>query len=356
MMFKEHIKIIACPDCGGNIREIMFKDQILGFFCERCKIIFPIKEDIPILLPKSARNYKLEFNLIQDISKKVLNRSSEELQQYIGNTLKLLESTKNAKSYEWEDEEFWSKEYKKEANAAIPKNWNNRIWQREFLVECLVNETELNSITILDVGCGEGQNFRLLLSKYCDQNVLYIATDVLLEGLKLNRLRNVHNNSLYILSSANKLPFHMKKIDILCYFGILHHTERKASTVPQDSKLVKKGGYILIHEALERPFFSSFLPRFLKPKAEESAHEERIKKKELLAQINKSKDIEIIALKQMHTVFFGVMRQLFRNYMMNNKKCFEIILTLDIFLMKLFGSFIRFFEPGEIMLLMKKFE
>jgi len=353
MISKNYIKIISCPNCKGNLREIEIDHHLLGFFCEKCKLIYPIKEGIIVLLPKNARDYNLEYDLIQNIKKKLLNHSIKKLEQYIHDTLKLLDSSKNFKSWEWEDEEYWGKEYKKEAKTIVQKNWNDRIWQREFLIKNLLNKTKLNGKTILDVGCGEGQNFRLLLSKHCDETSVYIATDISFEGLKLNRLRNTHKNSIYILCSADRLPFHKETINILCYFGILHHTERKVATISQDSDLVKKGGYILIHEVLDRKSFSSFLPGFLKLRGEQSAHEESINKKELLSQIS-NMNLKIIVSRESYTIFFGIMMRLFRNIMINNKVFFHFISTLDFFLMRLFKNIIFFFRAGEIMLLVRK--
>lgn len=353
MNIKRYTKILACPDCRGEIKEIEINHMLLGFFCEICKLIYPIKEEISILLPKNAKNTVLEYVLIQKIAKEAFNHSLEWLKPYISNTLKILESADSKKSWEWEDEEFWQKEYHKESKASMEKNWNDRIWQREFLVNLLINEMKLTNKIILDVGCGEGQNFRSLLSKHCDDNTLYIGADISMDGLKLNRFRNIHKNSLYILCSANKLPFHRETVEVLCYFGILHHTERKAGTISQDSVIVKNGGYMLFYEPLQRP---SFLPDFLRDNKEVSDHEGTIGKNELMAQINNNKELKIIKSKQMHTFFYTGMLRFFRNLMLNNKKIFSLISNLDIIFMKSFGSFIPFFRPGAIMLFVKKIQ
>ena len=352
-MFERYTKILACPDCRGIIRTIDINQRTLGFFCEACNVIYPVKDDIPLLLPKRARNYGLEYELIENNRNEASNHSISWLEDLSKTTLDLLEASKNAKSWEWEDEEFWSKEYQKESKSVILKNWNDRIWQRVFLVKSLVSVTDLNGKTILDVGCGEGQNFRLRLSKYCDETTLYIAGDISIEGLKRNRSHNRHNKSLSVLCSADSLPFHRQTIDILCYFGILNHTERKAGTIPEDSKLVKNGGYILIHEALEWRG-SSLMPNFLKSKTEESAHEERIKQEELLLQVRKVKNIEIVADREMHTIFFAAIMRFMGNVMTRNKALFCFILDLDILFIKLFGGTISLFKPAGIMLLVRK--
>ncbi len=253
MLSKHVTSIIACPDCKGNIKEITAGDAISALFCETCELVYPAKESILIMLPKYARNYTLEYNLVENINRKIANPLNKLLDRYIDNTLKLLDSLKGTKTWEWEDEEFWNEEYKKERISKAQKNWNDRIWQRKFFVESVLQDMGQKEKTILDCGSGEGQDFRLSLSQYCDEQTLYIATDISFEGLKLNQERNRHKNSIYILCTIDNLPIQKESLDVLCYFGILHHTEKKELSIPDNSKLLKKGGFILLHEALERP-------------------------------------------------------------------------------------------------------
>lgn len=347
-----YANIIACPDCRGRLGEVKINHHFLGLFCEKCQVVFPVIEDIPILLGKRVRNYALEHGLIDNIKQEAMDYSIEWLGEYIKNTQNLLNPHKNKTAWAWEDEEYWNRVYTKEATVETPKNWNDRIWQREFLMEHLADQMSLKGKTILDVGCGEGQNFRLLMVGYCDETTLYVATDVSLAGLKLNRLRNEHKNSIYILCSADSLPIQKETIDVLCYFGILHHTERKAATIAEDSGLVRSGGCILIHEVLSRPS-PSLLPGFLKPKAEESAHEESIDIHKLTTVISKS-HLEILAVKPLGTIFFTGMMTLFTNIMVNNKIFFSLISRLDSALMKILGGIIPYFRAGGIMLVLRR--
>ena len=68
-----------------NIKNIDIDHQLLGFFCEKCKLIYPVKEKICILLSKSARNYTLEYDLVESIKKKSFSYPTEQLKQYINN-------------------------------------------------------------------------------------------------------------------------------------------------------------------------------------------------------------------------------------------------------------------------------
>lgn len=124
----------------------------------------------------------------------------------IENTLNLLQSLKDSISWEWEDEQFWSRNYKQ-----LPRTLTigkDRLWQREQLITQLTSQLNLKGKVILDIGCGKSQEFRLLFSKYCDKNTLYIGTDISFGRLKASKLLNNHDNSLYVLCSADYLlPF-----------------------------------------------------------------------------------------------------------------------------------------------------
>lgn len=49
---KEYLKVLACPKCKGDL--IYFEKDKEGFFCKKCKLLYPILEDIPIMFIDSA--------------------------------------------------------------------------------------------------------------------------------------------------------------------------------------------------------------------------------------------------------------------------------------------------------------
>jgi hypothetical protein len=49
---KELLEILACPKCKGNIR---LNDSQDGLICDHCKLLYPIKDDIPIMLIDEAK-------------------------------------------------------------------------------------------------------------------------------------------------------------------------------------------------------------------------------------------------------------------------------------------------------------
>ncbi len=49
---KELLEILVCPKCKG---EIKLNEQEDGLICEACKLLYEIKEDIPIMLIDEAK-------------------------------------------------------------------------------------------------------------------------------------------------------------------------------------------------------------------------------------------------------------------------------------------------------------
>jgi uncharacterized protein YbaR (Trm112 family) len=50
---KELLAILACPKCKGDI---YLNETENGLICDRCKLLYEIKDDIPIMLIDEAKN------------------------------------------------------------------------------------------------------------------------------------------------------------------------------------------------------------------------------------------------------------------------------------------------------------
>jgi len=48
---KELLDILACPQCKGDIR---LNEAGNGLICDRCKLLYHIKDDIPVMLIDEA--------------------------------------------------------------------------------------------------------------------------------------------------------------------------------------------------------------------------------------------------------------------------------------------------------------
>jgi uncharacterized protein len=48
---KDLLDILACPKCKGDIH---LNDQGDGLICQSCRLMYPIKDDIPVMLIDEA--------------------------------------------------------------------------------------------------------------------------------------------------------------------------------------------------------------------------------------------------------------------------------------------------------------
>jgi uncharacterized protein YbaR (Trm112 family) len=49
---KELLEILACPKCKG---EVNLNEQGDGLICGPCRLVYPIKDDIPVMLVDEAK-------------------------------------------------------------------------------------------------------------------------------------------------------------------------------------------------------------------------------------------------------------------------------------------------------------
>lgn len=52
MIKKELLDILACPQCKG---EVKLNDRNNGLICEKCRLLYEIRDDIPIMLVEEAK-------------------------------------------------------------------------------------------------------------------------------------------------------------------------------------------------------------------------------------------------------------------------------------------------------------
>ena len=52
MVSKELLDILACPKCKGPVQ---LNDKEDGLVCESCRLLYEIKDDIPIMLIDEAK-------------------------------------------------------------------------------------------------------------------------------------------------------------------------------------------------------------------------------------------------------------------------------------------------------------
>ena len=52
---KKLLEILACPKCKGDIH---LNDKEDGLICDKCKLLYQIRDDIPIMLIDKAKPLK----------------------------------------------------------------------------------------------------------------------------------------------------------------------------------------------------------------------------------------------------------------------------------------------------------
>ena len=48
------LSILACPKCKGSLDLVAAKDKAEGLHCPACAAVFPVQDDIPVLLVEEA--------------------------------------------------------------------------------------------------------------------------------------------------------------------------------------------------------------------------------------------------------------------------------------------------------------
>ncbi len=60
---KELLEILACPKCKGDL---FLTEKEDGLVCKNCKLLYEIRDDIPIMLIEEAKPYSEDIKLKED--------------------------------------------------------------------------------------------------------------------------------------------------------------------------------------------------------------------------------------------------------------------------------------------------
>ncbi len=55
MLKRELLAILVCPQCKGDLQYDQSKEELI---CCTCKLAYPVKDDIPVMLIEEARKIK----------------------------------------------------------------------------------------------------------------------------------------------------------------------------------------------------------------------------------------------------------------------------------------------------------
>ena len=122
-----------------------------------------------------------------------------------------------------------------------------------------------------------------------------------------------------------------------------------AATLEEDCRLLKAGGVAIVHEAITRNSARMGLP----VENQGSVHEETIERGELLEAIRRAPGLEIRAERWGHTAIMGLGKMILRRWL-RGRAAYSLVSAIDVFCMKMLGSFLPQFHPGEVLLVLAK--
>ena len=66
----ELLEILACPKCKGDIR---LNEKGDGLICDKCRLVYEIKDDIPIMLIDEAKPLKIVVSSQLSVARRCKN-------------------------------------------------------------------------------------------------------------------------------------------------------------------------------------------------------------------------------------------------------------------------------------------
>ncbi len=202
----KHLNILACPNCKGKLS--INKTKQFHLKCSQCSQNFKFSAGIPLMFCQNNWN----DNKI-DVTKKI-------------------------NSF-YEKNPFPNYE-------EIDSVYSLRIKAAKGIFAKLLDEQIPYHAKVLEVGCGTGQLGNFLAST--KQRAVF-STDMCLNSLKLGNKFKIENNIKninFFQMNLFKPIFKPESFDIVICNGVLHHTSDPFLGFQTISKLVKKGGFIII--------------------------------------------------------------------------------------------------------------
>lgn len=198
----DHLDIFMCPACGGDLKIVSD-----GIKCLECHNDYQVEDDIPLFfLPNEW-----------DRSKKDVSNVEKEF---------------------YEKTPFPNYEEFEHVEDLIQK-------AQKGIFARLLNEQIPFNIRVLEVGCGTGQlsNFLGIAHR------IVFGTDMCLNSLKLGqefKKRNGLERVSFYQMNLFRPVFKEESFPLVICSGVLHHTSDPFLGFQSISRLVKKGGYIII--------------------------------------------------------------------------------------------------------------
>lgn len=112
--------------------------------------------------------------------------------------------------------------------------------------------------TILDYGCGLGDNTVLLASRGAKVIGVDISPELIELAEKRMRQHDLSEISEFRIGSAHELPFENESVDVVFGMAILHHLDLETSS-KEVFRILKKGGRAIFMEPVRNSKFIKFI-------------------------------------------------------------------------------------------------
>ena len=133
----------------------------------------------------------------------------------------------------------------------MDSEWSLREKAEQGIFVRLLDEQIAHGANVLEVGCGTGQLTNFLGLRW-GRSVF--GADICLNSLKLGqefKQDNQVDNAAFVQMNLFKPVFKPESFDLVICNGVLHHTSDPLLGFESISRLVKKGGHIIV--GLHRP-------------------------------------------------------------------------------------------------------
>lgn len=353
--FDKLAKYLCCPNCRldltyTGVGNSGFDDGVL--LCDNCSSIFPVTDAIPILLKDSIRNPREEIPVFEGIAKQIVDI---ELKNKIDKEIEKLSARKFSSSWEWDDVDYWDKIYEEQLAKLLSgdktfddRRCQARVMQRRQEMLIMDRDKFFPDGLLVEVGAGTAVYINNILEKHKAKP--YIAVDMSMPALKIRRKLLSRGNSLFIMGSVDNLPLKYECVAGLFIIGILHHSERKESTLLSLKRYLVDGGIIYLDEAISRPSFLRH-EEIIKG-VDVSIHEEQIDYAKLMEIITKEGKLEYHVI--FNTPIYTFMSTYLRQLMLMNYPVYRVVRAVDRLFMTTLGKKLPAFSAGEVTVLWRK--
>jgi ubiquinone/menaquinone biosynthesis C-methylase UbiE len=133
---------------------------------------------------------------------------------------------------------------------------------------------DVNGKTVLDLGCGDGENTVLLSRRGAQVKALDISDELIKVARHRLVVNNVHSGVDFFVGSAHGLPLADESIDVVFGMAILHHLELPL-VAREVHRVLRKGGRAIFSEPVRNSKLIKFIRNLIPYRAPDVSPFER---------------------------------------------------------------------------------